>query len=85
MLTVSDEMTMRSDTDYNLIGTYWGGKPCYCRTADTKHLLTAYDGGMRQTWEKELELRGKNIRLLQAVAKQDGTGFHLVYLFPGKR
>ena len=80
VLTVSDEMTMRSDTDYNLIGVL-GGQTLLFQDRDTKHLLTAYDGGMRQTWEKELELRGKNIRLLQAVAKQDGTGFHLVYLY----
>lgn len=80
VLTVSDELTMRTDTEYDLIGKL-GGQVLLLQDRDTKHLLTAFDRNMRQTWEKELELRGKNIRMLQTVPKQDGTGFHLVYLF----
>ena len=78
-LTVSDELSMRSDTEYNLLGVL-GGQTLLLQDRNTKHLLTAFDGGMRQTWEKELELRGRNVRLIEAIAKQDGTGFHLVYL-----
>lgn len=80
VLTVSDELTMRSDTEYDLIGKL-GGQVLLLQDRDTKHLLTAYDRNMRQSWEKELELRGRNVRLLTTVAKQDGTGFHLLYLF----
>jgi hypothetical protein len=80
VLTVSDELIMRSDTEYDLIGKL-GGQVLLLQDRDTKHLLTAFDRNMRQNWEKELELRGRNIRLLTTVAKQDGTGFHLVYLF----
>lgn len=80
ILTVSDELTMRSDTEYDLIGKL-GGQVLLLQDRDTKHLLTAYDRNMRESWEKELELRGKNIRILQTVPKQDGTGFHLVYIF----
>ncbi|MFT5998187.1 MAG: hypothetical protein ACI81P_000639 [Neolewinella sp.] len=80
VLTVSDELVMRSDTEYDLIGKL-GGQVMLLQDRDTKHLLTAFDRNMRQNWEKELELRGRNIRLLTTVAKQDGTGFHLVYLF----
>lgn len=80
ILTISDELTMRTDTEYDLIGKL-GGQVLLMQDRDTKHFLTAFDRNMRQNWEKELELRGKNIRLLQTVAKQDGTGFHLVYLF----
>lgn len=80
ILTVSDELTMRSDTEYDLIGKL-GGQVLLLQDRDTKHLLTAFDRNMRQSWEKELELRGRNIRMLTTVAKQDGTGFHLLYLF----
>lgn len=80
VLTVSDELTMRSDTEYDLIGKL-GGQTLLLQDRDTKHLLTAFDRGMRQTWEKELELRGRNVRVLETVAKQDGTGFHIIYLF----
>ncbi len=80
VLTVSDELTMRSDTRYDLVGKL-GGQVLLLQDRDTKHLLTAFDRNMRQSWEKELELRGRNIRLLTTVARQDGTGFHLLYLF----
>ncbi|WP_020568595.1 hypothetical protein [Neolewinella persica] len=80
VLTVSDELIMRSDTEYDLIGKL-GGQVLLMQDRDTKHLLTAFDRNMRQSWEKELELRGRNIRLLTTVSKQDGTGFHLVYIF----
>lgn len=83
VLTVSDELVMRSDTEYDLIGKL-GGQVMLLQDRDTKHLLTAFDRNMHQSWEKELELRGRNIRLLTTVAKQDGTGFHLVYLYREK-
>lgn len=80
ILTVSEDIPMRTDTEYDLIGKL-GGQVLLLQDRDTKHLLTAFDRNMRQSWEKELELRGKNIRMLQTIAKQDGTGFHLLYLF----
>ncbi|MTB51678.1 hypothetical protein [Lewinella sp. W8] len=82
-LTVSDEMTMRTDTRYDLIGKL-GGQVLLLQDRENKHLLTAYDRGMRQSWEKELELRGRNIRVLESVARQDGQGFYLLYLFREK-
>ncbi|MEM9527087.1 MAG: hypothetical protein AAGA31_10780, partial [Bacteroidota bacterium] len=83
VLTVSEEMTMRSDTEYNLIGKL-GGQVLLLQDRTTKHFLTAYDRNMRQSWEKELELRGRNIRLLETITRQDGTGFYLIYLFREK-
>jgi|AntRauTorckE5430_2_1112549.scaffolds.fasta_scaffold07263_2 hypothetical protein len=80
VLTVSDELVMRSDTKYELIGKL-GGQVMLLQDRGTKQFLTAYDRNMRQSWEKELELRGRNIRLLTSVAKQDGTGFHLLYIY----
>lgn len=83
VLTVSDELTMRTDTEYNLVGKV-GGQVLLLQDRDTKYLLTAYDRNMRQSWEKELELRGKNIRIIETVSRQDGTGFYLAYLFRQK-
>ena len=80
VLTVSDELTMRTDTDYDLVGQL-GGQTLLLQDRDTKHLLSAYDRNMRQTWEKDLELRGRNIRVLTSVARQDGTGFYLLYIY----
>lgn len=80
VLAVSDELAMRNDTEYTLVGKL-GGQVLLLQDRDNKQLLTAYGRSMNQTWEKELELRGKNIRLLETVARQDGTGFYLVYLY----
>ena len=80
VLTVSEEMALRSDTRYHLLGKL-GGQVLLLQDRDTKHLLTAFGRNMNQTWEKELELRGRNIRVLESVAQQDGTGFNLLYLY----
>ena len=80
VLTVSDELTMRNDTEYSLIGKL-GGQVLLLQDRESKHLLTAYGRTMNQSWEKDLELRGRNVRVLDAVADQDGTGFHLLYLY----
>ncbi|CAH1001108.1 hypothetical protein LEM8419_02045 [Neolewinella maritima] len=80
VLTVSDELTMRNDTEYSLIGKL-GGQVLLLQDRENKHLLTAYGRTMNQSWEKDLELRGRNVRVLDAVADQDGTGFHLLYLY----
>ena len=80
VLTVSDELTMRNDTEYSLIGKL-GGQVLLLQDRDNKQLLTAYGRTMNQSWEKELEVRGRNVRILDAVADQEGTGFHLLYLY----
>ena len=79
-LTVSDELPMRNDTEYTLVGKL-GGQVLLLQDRENKHLLTAYGRSMSESWEKELELRGRNVRILETVAAQDGTGFHLLYLF----
>ena len=83
VLTVSEEIPMRNDTEYTLVGKL-GGQVLLLQDRENKHLLTAYGRSMNQSWEKELELRGKNIRVLETVTAQDGTGFHLLYLFRDK-
>ncbi|MCP9234345.1 hypothetical protein [Lewinella sp. JB7] len=80
VLTVSEEIPMRNDTEYTLVGKL-GGQVLLLQDRENKHLLTAYGRSMNESWEKDLELRGRNIRMLEAVADQDGSGFHLLYLF----
>ena len=69
-----------NDTEYSLIGKL-GGQVLLLQDRENKHLLTAYGRTMNQSWEKDLELRGRNVRVLDAVADQEGTGFHLLYLY----
>ena len=82
-LTVSDEIPMRNDTDYTLLGKL-GGQVLLLQDRENKHLLTAYNRSMNESWEKDLTLRGRNVRILETVTAQDGSGFHLLYLFRDK-
>lgn len=83
ILTVSEEIPMRNDTEYTLVGKL-GGQVLLLQDRENKHLLTAYGRSMNLSWEKDLELRGRNIRMLEAIADQDGSGFHLLYLYRDK-
>lgn len=78
VLTVSDEILLRSDTEYHLVGKA-GGKVMLLQDRKTKHLVTAYDRRMQESWEKTLTLRGRNIRLVEAL--EHSRGFQLLYLF----
>lgn len=78
VLTVSEEINLRSDTEYHLVGKS-GGKVMLLQDRTTKHLITAFDRRMQQSWEKELTLRGRNIRLIEAMETK--RGFQLLYLF----
>ncbi|PHI20398.1 hypothetical protein CEQ90_08030 [Lewinellaceae bacterium SD302] len=78
VLTVSEEMPMRADTDYRLIGKL-GGKTMLLQDRGNRHFITAFDRRMKESWEKELELRGRNIRIIEAV--EHNQGFRLIYLF----
>lgn len=78
ILTVSEEINLRSDTEYHLVGKA-GGKVMLLQDRTTKHFLTAYDRRMQESWEKELTLRGKNIRLVEAL--ESSRGFQLLYFF----
>ncbi len=84
ILTVSDEIPMRNDTEYTLIGKL-GGQVLLLQDRENKQFLTAYGRAMNESWDKDLELRGKNVRVLEAVTAQDGTGFHLLYIYREKQ
>ena len=82
-LTVSEEIPMRNDTEYTLLGKL-GGQVLLLQDRENKHTITAYNRSMNESWEKDLPLRGRNIRILETVTAQDGSGFHLLYLFRDK-
>jgi hypothetical protein len=71
-------MLMRSDTDYHLVGKL-GGKTILLQDRGTKHFVTAFDRRMKQSWEKEIELRGRNVRIIEVI--EHTQGFRLLYLF----
>ncbi|MEL6141402.1 MAG: hypothetical protein AAFU67_07270, partial [Bacteroidota bacterium] len=78
VLTMGEEINLRSDTRYHLIGKI-GGKALLFQDRTSKHFVTAYDRRMQESWEKELELRGKNIRIFDVL--EHDRGFHLIYMF----
>ncbi|MEM6878007.1 MAG: hypothetical protein AAF544_05590 [Bacteroidota bacterium] len=80
-LTLSEEINIRADTEYHLIGKL-GGRSLLLQDRGTKFFVTAYDRRMRESWEKELELRGRNVRLIDMVSTPQD--FKLIYLYREK-
>ncbi|MEM8585167.1 MAG: hypothetical protein AAGF87_12895 [Bacteroidota bacterium] len=80
-LTLSEEISIRADTEYHLVGKL-GGRSLLLQDRGTRFFISAYDRRMRESWEKEIELRGRNIKLIDmASTPQD---FKLVYLYRDK-
>ena len=79
-LTVSEEIPLRTDTEYYIVGKQ-GGHVLMFQDRGTKHFLTGYGRNMNQNWEKELELRGRNVKLLETQERADGSGFCLLYFY----
>lgn len=78
VLTISEEMLMRSDTEYHLLGKL-GGKTMLFQDRGNRHYVTAFDRRMRQSWEKEIELRGRANRVIELV--EHPRGFYLLYSY----
>lgn len=81
VLTISEEMPMRSDTEYHLVGKL-GGKTILFQDRATKHTVTAFDRRMKESWEKELELRGRNVKVIEII--EHSQGFRILYSFRKK-
>ena len=77
-LTLSEEIPIRADTEYHLVGKL-GGRTMLLQDRGTKFFLNAYDRRMQESWEKELELRGRSVTILDIVATQ--RDFKLLYLY----
>ncbi len=80
-LTISDELPLRSDTEYRLLGKL-GGQTLLLQDRGTKQIVTSYDRRMQQTWEKDLELMGRSIKIVDVLS--DDRFFNLIYTYREK-
>lgn len=80
-LTLSEEFNLRADTEYTLVGKL-GGRSLLLQDRGNRFFVTAFDRRMRESWEKELELRGRNIKLIDVVSTEQD--FKLIYLYRDK-
>jgi hypothetical protein len=77
-ITVSEEIPLRSDTRYDLIGRM-GNHTLLFQDRNPKFLVQAFDARMRSSWEKEIELDKRNAKLLALVPGY--ADFTLLYTF----
>ncbi|MGB3545495.1 MAG: hypothetical protein WBA17_00860, partial [Saprospiraceae bacterium] len=80
-LTISDELPLRSDTEYRLLGKL-GGQTLLLQDRSNKQIVTSYDRRMQQTWEKDLELMGRSTKIVDVIS--DERFFNLIYTFRDK-
>lgn len=77
-VTISDELPMRTDLSYDIIGEL-RGKVLLFRNEVNKFGVQAFDENMRSSWEKEIELDKKLINLIGITSTSDS--FTLFYYF----
>jgi hypothetical protein len=77
-ITVSEEIPLRSDTRYDLIGRM-GNHTLLFHDRNPRFLVQAFDARMRSSWEKEIELDKRNAKLLALVPGY--ADFTLLYTF----
>ncbi|HHS95090.1 MAG TPA: hypothetical protein ENJ45_00755 [Phaeodactylibacter sp.] len=80
-ITISEELSIRNDQQYFLLGKL-KDRFLVFRDKHNEYLVQAYDMNMRLSWEKEIELEGKRIDLLDLVSFDDH--FYLFYLYRKK-
>lgn len=78
VLTVSENISLRTDTRYNLIGEL-GGQTLLFQDRSNKFEIQAFDKRMRESWTKELELDRRSPEVIGLVT--DEEHFYLSYIF----
>lgn len=77
-ITVSEEIPLRSDTRYDLIGRM-GNHTLLFQDRNPKFSVQAFDARMRPSWEKEIELDKRNSKILALLPGY--SDFSLLYTF----
>ena len=80
-VTVSEDLSLRNDIGYEIIGELKGQLLLF-RDKNTDFEIHAFDKGMHQTWEKDLELDKRYPKPLAIFSNQDN--FSLFYRFREK-
>ncbi|MEM1326627.1 MAG: hypothetical protein AAGI23_11765 [Bacteroidota bacterium] len=78
VVTVSEDMALRSDMRYQLIGEL---QDQYLLFQDEDHefFVQAYDSDLRMTWDKEIKLDKRRPEILDIIATPDQEHFYVVY------
>ena len=77
-ITVSEEIPLRADTRYDLIGRM-GNHTLLFQDRNPKFSVQAFDARMRSSWEKEIELDKRNAKILALIPGY--SDFTLLYTF----
>ena len=80
-VTVSEELTLREDRSYNILGDERGNVILF-RDRGNKFEVQGYDQGMQRSWEKEIELDKRNPEVLEVASV--GGDFCVIYQFRSK-
>jgi hypothetical protein len=78
VITVSEDMTLRSDMNYQLIGEL-ADQYLLFQEANNVFTVQAYDENLRMSWDKEIELEKRRPEVLDIIPTQDQEHFHVVY------
>lgn len=78
MITVSDHISLRTDTRYHLLGEL-GGQILLFQDRGSKFEIQSFDKRMRESWTKELELDRRSPKVVDLIATDEH--FYLTYFF----
>lgn len=78
VITVSEDMTLRSDMNYQLIGEL-ADQYLLFQEANNVFTVQAYDEDLRMTWDKEIELEKRRPEILDVIPTQDQEHFYIIY------
>lgn len=76
VVTISEELTLRTDMAYELIGKL-KGQHLLLLDKENSFIVHAYDEDLKMTWEKELELEKRRPEMLGSTT--DGNHFYVAY------
>jgi hypothetical protein len=80
-VTVSEQIVLRSDIAYNLLGEM-GGRTLLLRDMGVKFEVVGFDKALKQSWQKELELDRRQPKIISVIPGD--TSFSIVYKFKQK-
>lgn len=80
-ITISEEISIRSDKRYELLGKL-KDRFLVFRDKANEYLVQAYDLNMRLSWDKEIELEGKRVQLVSVTSFEDH--FYVFYTYKKK-
>ncbi len=81
-ITVSEEMSLRNDVYYEIIGKLKGQLLLYREETNDKFEVQAFDERLQESWNKELELDKRRSQVIDIIPARNN--FNLIYNFRKK-